>query len=49
MWTWKAYACGLEHFCQARVVVYACVEGVDAGFEELHAGSEGGDAALEGG
>jgi hypothetical protein len=43
-----AYSCRLQHFGQTRVVVYAGVESVDAGFEELHAGSEGGDAALEG-
>jgi hypothetical protein len=44
----EAYSCRLQHFGQTRVVVYAGVESVDAGFEELHAGSEGGDAALEG-
>ena len=44
----ETYACGLEDFGQARVVVDAGVEDVDAGFEQLHAGAERGDAALEG-
>ena len=45
----QTYACGLEHFGQAWVVVDAGIEDVDAGFEQLHAGAERGDAALEGG
>lgn len=42
------YACGLQHFAQARVVVDTSVECVDAGLEELHAGAEGRHAALQG-
>lgn len=47
-WPGEAYACGLQHFAQSRVVAHARVEDGDAGVEELHAGAEGGDAALEG-
>lgn len=43
------YSSSLQYFGKTGVVVYACVECVDARFEELHAGLEGGDAALKGG
>jgi hypothetical protein len=39
----------LEHVRQPRVVAHAAVQDADGGFEQLHAGAEGGDAALEGG
>ena len=42
----STYACSLEDFGQAWVVVDAGVEDIDAGFEQLHAGAERGDAAL---
>lgn len=41
------YACGLQDFGEARVVVDARVKDVDAGVKKLHAGAKGRDAALQ--
>ena len=44
----RPYSCCLEHFGEAWIVVDAAIEDGDARLEELHAGSEGRDAASEG-
>lgn len=46
-WRDMPHSCCLEHFGETRIVVDAAVENGDARFEELHAGSEGRDAASE--